>query len=77
MLSGKRFRLSHETLGIETESNGHRKAVHIPPGEIVKVISGPRPDDMRMVDVMWSGRTFVVFADDIHNRGEEVTGTAS
>jgi len=72
MLSGKRFKISRETIAIETQADGRRVAIHVPQGEIVKVISGPRPDDKRMVDILWDGRTLVIFADDIQLRGEEV-----
>ena len=67
MLTGKRFRLKKESLAIEG-----RKAITIPEGQVIQVLSGPRPNDMRMLDVTWDGRTFVMFAIDIQERGEEV-----
>lgn len=72
MLTGTRFRLSAETMGIETV-NGGRAAVQIPAGSLVTVESGPRPDDKRLVDVRWDGRRLVMFAEDIEQRGERVS----
>ena len=69
MLSGKRFRLKAETIAIET--NGDKRiAVHVPAGSVVTVESGPRPDDRRMLDILWEGRKIVMFSDDIQKRGE-------
>jgi hypothetical protein len=77
MYTGKRFRLKSETVGIES-SHDNRVAVTVPAGALVRVLSGPRPDDRRMVDVLWGDRTLVMFAEDIERRGEEVRsrGTA-
>lgn len=72
MLSGKRFRLKRTTISIETAVED-RIVVMVPTGAVVTVLSGPRPDDMRMVDVLWDTRTLVMFAVDILERGEEVT----
>jgi hypothetical protein len=71
MLSGKRFRLKAETIAIET--NGDKRiAIHVPAGSVVTVESGPRPDDRRVLDILWEGRKIVMFADDIQKRGEPV-----
>jgi len=64
--------LRREMLAIATESDGKRIAVIIPQGERFRVLSGPRPDDRRIVDVLWSKRTVVVFADDIERHCIEV-----
>jgi len=53
MLTGHHFRLLVETLGIEAIDDEHRVAVLVPAGETIIVLSGPRPEDMRMVDVQW------------------------
>lgn len=72
MLSGKRFRLKRTTISIETTVED-RMVVMVPTGAVVTVLSGPRPDDMRMVDILWDRRTLVMFAVDILERGEEIT----
>ena len=71
MLTGKRFRLTEETCAIETFGR-KRLATQVPAGSVVTVERGPRPDDLRMVDVRWDGRKLVMFADDIE-RGEPLT----
>ena len=78
MYTGKRFRLKEAVLGIE-RINGRHLAVSIPSGETVAVLSGPKPNDMRMVDVQWGQRTLVMFAEDIQSRGTELkqSGTDS
>lgn len=74
MLTGKRFRLNRATLGVETIGD-QRIAVEIPALEIVLVLSGPRPDDKRMLDVLWKNRRLVMFVEDVERRGEEITAT--
>ena len=71
MYTGKRFRLKQEILGIEIV-NSERVAITVPMGQLLKVLSGPRPDDKRMVDVLWGERTLVVFTEDLEQRGEEI-----
>jgi len=39
---------------------------------LLSVLSGPRPNDRRMVDILWGDRTLVVFTEDLERRGEEV-----
>jgi hypothetical protein len=77
MITGKRFRLKIETLAIETASDGKRIAFTVPGGEVVRVLSAPRPDDRRMVDVLWDRRALVMFAEDIERRGELVQAATS
>lgn len=71
MYTGKHFRLKEAVLGIE-RTHGRHLAVTVPSGEIIRVLSGPKPNDMRMVDVLWINRTLVMFAEDIERRGVEV-----
>jgi hypothetical protein len=73
MLSGKQFRLKADTIAIATDSTtGKRVATTIPSGATLKILSGPRRDDARMVDALWQRRALVMFAEDIRARGEEV-----
>lgn len=71
MLTGKHFKLNTATLAIDS-IEGKRVAVTVPAGNIVKVTSGPRDDNDRMVDVLWDGRIVVMFAIDVNVRGTEV-----
>jgi hypothetical protein len=68
---GKYFRLTKATLCIET-LHASRRILSVPEDEVVKVLSGPRPDDQRMIEVLWRGRRLVLFAEDLQARGEEV-----
>lgn len=72
MLTGKHFRLKVPTIGLALIDD-RRVAVPIPADSIVTVASGPSPNDMRMVDVLWEGQTLVMFAEDVQKRGEEIT----
>ena len=72
MLTGKRFRLKTATVGIE-KVDDERVAVLVPADIIIEVTGGPRPSDMRMVDVLWEGKALVMFLEDVQNRGEDVT----
>ena len=71
MLTSKRFRLKADTLAIESSCE-NRVAVTVPGQEIIEVVSGPRPDDKRMVDVRWNDRILVMFAEDVDGRGQEI-----
>ena len=77
MLSGKSFRLKREVLAIEMSESEDRRALYVPKEAIVKVLSGPRPDDKHLVDIHWSDKKLVVFAEDLVSRGEEIRPSAS
>ena len=77
MLTGHRFRLLVETLGIDSTDEDHRIAVLVPAGETITVLSGPRPDDKRMVDVQWGDKKLVMFYEDIQKRSDEVRGKSA
>jgi len=72
LLSGKRFRLRSDILALKTAADGKRVAFIIPGGETFRVLSGPRPDDLRMVDITWKKDAFVIFAEDIELRCDEL-----
>lgn len=74
MLTGKQFRLDRATLAIDTV-DGKRRAVTIPAGTVLKVVSGPT-DGNGMVNVLWDGRTLEMFAVDVDGRGTEIAAGA-
>ena len=76
MFTGKHFRLDRPTFGIESTEDS-RVAVTVPANAVIKVLSGPRPEDMRMVDVLWDGRTLTMFAQDIRERCKEIVTRAA
>jgi len=74
LLTGKKFALARPTLALEA-IEGQRRAVTIPAGAVVRVLSGPSSkDDTSTVSIEWDGRTLAMFAIDLHLRGTEVTG---
>ena len=63
-------------LGIESLGD-QRTAIQVPAGEVIEVLSGPKPDDKRMVDVRWGERTLVMFTEDITSRSEEIRSASA
>jgi len=70
------FRLKTPTLGTISSDDGHRVAVTIPQNAIVTVINGPL-DGNPMVDVLWEGKTIMMFTQDLRTRGERVEGASA
>ena len=75
------FRLKTPTLGTISSDDGHRVAVTIPQNAIVTVCNGPLDnnhlDNNHMVDVLWEGKTIMMFTQDLRNRGERVDGASA
>lgn len=76
MPTGQRFRLKTATLALDTR-DGKRIAVTVPAAAIIEVMRGPLLENMWMVDVRWNGRALVMFADDVQERGQEVSDRAA
>ena len=70
MLTGNRFKLSERTLATEIVAR-ERKAVSLPAGAIIKVLSLTRNGE-RMVDVLWEDRKVEILTCDLEMRGIEV-----
>jgi hypothetical protein len=70
MVTGKRFQLRKDTVAI-ADNGGKREAVTVPAGAIVKVIAGPDQGD-RLIDVLWDGKSIMMFAVDVFTRGTEI-----
>ena len=70
MLTGKRFKLGRATLAIDRAGSA-RRAVTIPSGSIIKVISTP-PDTKGIIEVSWEDRRLEMFAVDVDLRGTEI-----
>lgn len=71
MLTGKKFRLNRETVAIGSIGED-RQVVMVPVGALITVLSGPRPDDKRMLDIIWNDQPLVMFAEDLQRRSAEV-----
>ena len=76
MLTGKRFKLVKPTLAIDV-IDGKRCAITIPAEATIKVISGPSGHGDQMLHVLWEGRTVVMFAVDVQERGTGITGLSA
>ena len=70
MLTGRCFKLEIATLAAN-DVNGKRILTTIPAGDIVKVVADPS-DGARMVEVLWKGRTLLMFALDLKRRAIEL-----
>jgi len=70
VFKGKRFRIKTTTLGIAAVRN-QRIPVAVPADATVEVISHTHGN--RMIDVVWEGENLKMFAQDIRERGEEIT----
>jgi hypothetical protein len=69
MLAGKRFKLERATLGVG-HIEGKRRAVTVPVGATLNVVSGPNREGMLNVD--WDGQVLEMFAVDVDVRGTEI-----
>ena len=73
MLTGKQFRLERGTLAVEgvDSKDGKRRAVTVPAGAVIRVLSGPTKGD-GLVSVLWEGRALGMFEVDVNVRGTEI-----
>ena len=71
MLTGKRFKLHEPVIATALENNGKRVAAMIPASSIVEIVSGTA-SGLRILDVLWDGKVFAMFASDIAERGDEL-----
>ena len=61
------YKLNSALLAIYT-LDGERMPVMVPSGATVTITDGPL-DGLRLVDVLWEGKTVVVFTVDLRDRG--------
>ena len=72
MLTGRQYRLNVETMGIRAVPGQRGIAVPVPAGSVVTVEAGPTSRDSRAILVSWNARQFVMFLEDVQERGEPV-----
>ena len=76
MLTGKRFKLSRATIGIQLV-DGETSIVKLPADAVIEVLSGPNANgkvhEKGIVYVIWEENTVAMFAADIEARGIEIT----
>jgi hypothetical protein len=73
MYTGQIFKLRKATVGID---EGGGIVIEVPSGSLIKVISGPNPNDP-MVHVVCAHRRLSMFAIDVNERGQEVADHSS
>ncbi len=70
------YHIGSPTLAILTLENGSRIPVSIPTDAVVTFVQ-TSPDDTRLVDVRWDGKTVTIFAQDLYDRGTLVARTGA
>ena len=71
MLAGRRFKLCEPVIATALENNGQRVASIVPTSSIVEIISGTA-SGLGILDVVWDGKVFAMFASDIAECGDEL-----
>ena len=69
--AGKSYRLTTDIVGIEPGESRVR-GVLIPTGNAVQVVRCPSAAGERMADVLWGGKTVVVYERDLRSRTREI-----
>jgi hypothetical protein len=72
MLTGRRFKLREPVMATALGNDGERVAVIIPPLSVVEIMSATA-SGLRILDVLWDGKIFAMFAGDIAERGDELS----
>ena len=82
MRLGESYRFNAETLGITPTEQPLNKlmvpkggvvTIEVGPNSIVAIVAG-HPDGYRMLDVTWNGKSLMISAQDLRERGELVVG---
>jgi hypothetical protein len=71
MLAGRRFKLHEPVIATALGNSGERVAAMIPTSSIIEIISRTA-SGLRILDVLWDGRVYAMFASDIAERGDEL-----
>jgi hypothetical protein len=66
----ERYRIKDPTIAM-SHDDGHGVAYTVSVGAIVEVQGGPFHGD-RLVEVMWNGKTVMMFTQDLRLRGERI-----
>jgi hypothetical protein len=71
-----RFVLKKSAIGIDITDSKTRKSMVIPAGAVIEIKRGPVPGG-RMLDVCWKGKTYLMFSEDVRERGEPLRDQAA
>lgn len=72
MWTGRHFRLQRQVLAVTGSLAQKEDLQYIPAGDVVEVVSEPRREDTRFVDVQWNWGVYSVFSVDLVDRSEEI-----
>jgi hypothetical protein len=64
-----RYCLNQETLSVSLPGSAKREFAYIPAGSIITICG---PENGKLVEVAWDGRTVLVFSEDIHERADQI-----
>ena len=70
------YTLSSPTLAL-IEENGHHVAQTIPQGETLAIAAEGEAFSNHLVEVVWAGRTVLMFAEDLQSRLQRVEPTTT
>lgn len=70
MKKNRSYRITSPTMAFAS-SNGDRAPVLVPVNAVVAISEDPREGD-RLVDVVWDGKAYVMFTQDLRQRGERI-----
>lgn len=80
MLTGKQFRITKPTVGMQLVDDT-AKIVTVPTDGIIKILSGPcangKPHETGLIYALWEGQTISLFAVDVEARGLEIPQTGN
>jgi hypothetical protein len=77
MQHGDSYKLNAEVVGLVMLTEHPRTSLMIPKEGVVTVVSKEPINGGRVVDVTWDGKTIMIFAQDLRERGELVQGAAT
>jgi hypothetical protein len=64
-----RYQLNQETLSVSLPGAAKREFAYIPAGTTISICG---PENGKLVEVAWEGRTVLVFSEDIHERADQI-----
>jgi hypothetical protein len=72
MRQGRRYRITTPTMAILTTKDGPRTSLTVPSGAVITV-SEDSIDGDRLIDVVWDGKAYLMFTQDLRERATPVT----
>ena len=70
MKKNRSYRITSPTMAFAS-SDSDRTAIVVPVNAIVAISEDPHEGD-RLVDVLWNGKDYVMFTQDLRQRGQQI-----